>query len=207
MRLFSASVPRLELLDGGVGEEFLHSTRIPYIQDIARIAGEQSGLVCPFFPNERDFAVSGVVGHTPLVSRHRVTRRLGQGYGVEWAGRQAYKGGGFWVALDDHSLGWQIPIVFLEGFESISAEPIFFLFEEAVANTLSIKPSKADGSSKTVSFYSHQVDSSRVLGPLRSVRQWLKQPPSMTPEGLIRQLNPILRGWARYYWVWSDNIL
>lgn len=40
---------------------------------------------------------------------------------------------------------------------------------------------------------------SRVVEQLRSIRCWLKQHPSMTPEGVIRQLNPILRGWAQYY--------
>ncbi|CCD30104.1 putative RNA-directed DNA polymerase [Candidatus Glomeribacter gigasporarum BEG34] len=42
-------------------------------------------------------------------------------------------------------------------------------------------------------------DKNRVVEQLRSIRCWLKQPPSMTPEGVIRQLNPILRGWAQYY--------
>lgn len=42
-------------------------------------------------------------------------------------------------------------------------------------------------------------DKSRVLEQLRSVRLWLKQHPAISPEGMIRHLNPILRGWAQYY--------
>jgi RNA-directed DNA polymerase len=46
----------------------------------------------------------------------------------------------------------------------------------------------------------------KVLAFLREIRQWLKQHPTMTPEALIRHLNPKLKGWANYYrhWVSKD---
>jgi RNA-directed DNA polymerase len=46
----------------------------------------------------------------------------------------------------------------------------------------------------------------KVLAFLRDIRQWLKQHPSVSPESLIRHLNPILRGWGNYYrhWVSKD---
>ncbi|NJM67482.1 MAG: group II intron reverse transcriptase/maturase [Acaryochloris sp. RU_4_1] len=46
----------------------------------------------------------------------------------------------------------------------------------------------------------------KVLAFLRETRQWLKQHPTMTPESLIRHLNPKLKGWANYYrhWVSKD---
>lgn len=46
----------------------------------------------------------------------------------------------------------------------------------------------------------------KVLAFLRGIRQWLKQHPAMTPESLIRHLNPKLKGWANYYrhWVSKD---
>lgn len=39
----------------------------------------------------------------------------------------------------------------------------------------------------------------KVLEKLREIRAWLKNHTSVTPEVVIRHLNPILTGWANYY--------
>jgi RNA-directed DNA polymerase len=39
----------------------------------------------------------------------------------------------------------------------------------------------------------------KVLEFLRSIREWLKNHSAVTPEIVIRHLNPVLRGWAYYY--------
>ena len=39
----------------------------------------------------------------------------------------------------------------------------------------------------------------KVLDFIRKTRKWLKDHPSVTPEVVIRHLNPILTGWANYY--------
>jgi len=39
----------------------------------------------------------------------------------------------------------------------------------------------------------------KVLAFIQRIRDWLKQHPSMSQEGIIRLLNPILKGWSNYY--------
>ena len=39
----------------------------------------------------------------------------------------------------------------------------------------------------------------KVLAFVQQIRDWLKSNPSTTPLGVIRYLNPILRGWGNYY--------
>jgi RNA-directed DNA polymerase len=39
----------------------------------------------------------------------------------------------------------------------------------------------------------------KVFAFLQRIRHWLKQHPSMSQEGVIRLLNPILKGWSNYY--------
>jgi RNA-directed DNA polymerase len=46
---------------------------------------------------------------------------------------------------------------------------------------------------------------SKVLAFIQRIRDWLKQHPSMTQEGVIRVLNPILKGWSNYYRHWISN--
>jgi len=38
----------------------------------------------------------------------------------------------------------------------------------------------------------------KILGFLQRIRDWLKQHPSISQEGVIRILNPILKGWSNY---------
>jgi RNA-directed DNA polymerase len=45
----------------------------------------------------------------------------------------------------------------------------------------------------------------KVLVFLQRLRDWLKQHPSMSQEGVIRVLNPILKGWSNYYRHWVSN--
>lgn len=46
---------------------------------------------------------------------------------------------------------------------------------------------------------------SKVQLFLKGIREWLKRHPSMKTEGMIKQLNPKIRGWGNYYLPWVSK--